>query len=220
MDLKKTIYFIINDLREARDIIDDLKNYPDVPLLQIELAKSKCKSAQELIALLKDSEEIKSKESIPSTNNPEISKGDYQVEELIEIDMIEAGDTQVVEPTQSTINWQTGKTILSDRFRNNSGNINEQIGSKKSDGDINSMLRGKPIGNLADAIGINDKFYYIREIFAGNHSLYDEAIKKLNMVEEIDDAKAVIMSYTGDNDENEAILQLIELVKRKITFNE
>ena len=54
MDFNKTIDIIIKDLREAREIIDDLKNYPGVPQLQIELIKSKCKSAEEIIALLKN----------------------------------------------------------------------------------------------------------------------------------------------------------------------
>ena len=53
MDFNTTIDIIIKDLREAREIIDDLKNYPGVPQLQVELAKSKCKSAEEIIALLK-----------------------------------------------------------------------------------------------------------------------------------------------------------------------
>jgi hypothetical protein len=220
MDLKKTIDYIISDLRETRDIIDDLKNYPDVPLLQIELAKSKCKSAEELIVLLKNLEEIEPKESAPSANKSETCIVEDKVEELIEIDINEDTGTQIAEPEQPASNMQTGRTILSDRFRNNSGNINELIGIKKGDGDINSMLRSKPISNLADAIGINDKFYYVREIFKGNLASYEEAIKKLNLVEDIDDARAIIMSYTGDNEENTAILQLFELIKRKILTNE
>ena len=53
MDFNATIDLIIKDLREASDIIDDLKKYPGVPHLQVELAKSKCRSAGEVIALLK-----------------------------------------------------------------------------------------------------------------------------------------------------------------------
>ena len=53
MDLNSTIDIIIRDLNEAREIIDDLKKYPGVPELQVELAKSKCKSASEIIALFK-----------------------------------------------------------------------------------------------------------------------------------------------------------------------
>ena len=52
MDLKATIAIILKDLEEARNILDDLKNYPDVPAIQIELAKAKCRSAGEVIKVL------------------------------------------------------------------------------------------------------------------------------------------------------------------------
>ncbi len=53
MDLNTTIDIIIKDLNEASQIIDDLKLIPGVPALQVELAKSKCKTASDVIALLK-----------------------------------------------------------------------------------------------------------------------------------------------------------------------
>jgi hypothetical protein len=49
MDFNRTVDLIIKDLYEAGEIIDDLKNYPGVPAFQVELAKSKCKSAAEII---------------------------------------------------------------------------------------------------------------------------------------------------------------------------
>ena len=58
MDFKSTIDLIIKDLNEASEIIDDLKKYPGVPALQVELAKSKCRSAGEVIALLKNLSDI------------------------------------------------------------------------------------------------------------------------------------------------------------------
>ena len=54
MDLNSTIDIIIKDLNEVREIIDDLKRYPGVPELQIEMAKSKCRSVSEVIALFKN----------------------------------------------------------------------------------------------------------------------------------------------------------------------
>ena len=54
MDFNATVDLIIRDLHEAHDIIDDLRNYPGVPAIQIEMAKLKCKSAAEVIALLKN----------------------------------------------------------------------------------------------------------------------------------------------------------------------
>lgn len=74
----------------------------------------------------------------------------------------------------------------------------------------------KPVVSLSEAIGINDKFHFIREVFGGSQSSYDEAIAKLNKVESMADARAVIMSYTGESDENESVVQLLSLVKRKL----
>ncbi len=60
MDFNATIDLIIKDLKEASDIIDDLKKYPGVPALQVELAKLKCRSAGECIAILKNLKETSS----------------------------------------------------------------------------------------------------------------------------------------------------------------
>ncbi|MBI5008973.1 MAG: hypothetical protein HZB98_04865, partial [Bacteroidia bacterium] len=53
MEFNATIDLIIKDLNDACRIIDDLKSYPGVPEIQVELAKAKCKSAGDVIALLK-----------------------------------------------------------------------------------------------------------------------------------------------------------------------
>ena len=58
MDFNATIDLIIKDLNDAYKIIDDFKSYNSVPELHIELAKAKCKSSAEIIALLKKSENI------------------------------------------------------------------------------------------------------------------------------------------------------------------
>ena len=63
MDFNATIDLIIKDLNEALKIVDDLKRYPGVPALQVEIAKAKCKSASEVISFLKNM-----KDSIPELN--------------------------------------------------------------------------------------------------------------------------------------------------------
>ena len=58
------------------------------------------------------------------------------------------------------------------------------------------------------------------EIFDGNKEAYAQAISKLDKTENIEDATAIIMSYTDKNPEDEAVIQLLELVKLKISSNE
>lgn len=232
MDLNAAIDIIIKDLNEAREIIDDLKGYPGVPELQVELAKSKCKSASEVIALLKNQvvkptvvkeEKIIVKEAIQQEKPAD--KPDYvppapviTAEAVIENHRPEAPPVKKEEPTPA-IRKQTESAIIADKFANRPESYNE-LRARKHDDDVFEVLKSKPLSTLDKAIGINDKFHFIKEIFNGNHESYNQAINKLESVGNLSDAMAVIMSYTGDNTSNEAVKQLLDLIKRKFPSNE
>jgi hypothetical protein len=196
MDFNATIDLIIKDLNEASEIIDDLKKYPGVPALQVELAKSKCRSAGDVIALLKSlgdvipvrSEKVQEKEKEPETKKSEIKT--------------------------------TETFILADKFTSASDLYDEQSASIKAEKDLSDHLKVKSIASLSEAIGISDKFLFMGEIFDGNKESYAQAISKLDKAESLEDATTIIMSYTGQNAENEAVVQLLELVKLKLSANE
>lgn len=223
MDFNATIDLIIRDLEEAREIIDDLKKYPGVPVLQVELAKSKCKTAGEVIALLKTIKNNVPPEVTITAVTVEPPMKEASVKEVEEIPEPEAEspapqikketpDLQVKKPAEST--------IFADTFIQSSGSLNEQLGSRKTDGDISDHMKTKPISSLTEAIGINDRFFFIREVFNNNKESYSQAITRLDNTGSLNDARAIIMSYTGDNVENEAVRQLLDLVKRKLPANE
>lgn len=193
MDFNATVDLIIKDLNEAREIIDDFRNYPGVPVLQIEIAKSKCKSAAEVIALLKN---IQAK---PATSRP--------------------SPVITAKETPSTKKKVSESAIIADTFSHLSNSLNEQLGNLRDD-DVSGIMKTKPLTNLSDAIGVNDKFLFIRELFNGNPESYNQAISKLNDAASFTDAKAVIMSYTNNDAETEAVRQLLDLVKRKFPADE
>jgi hypothetical protein len=262
MDFNTAIDIIIKDLRQAREIIDDFKKYSGVPLFQVELAKSKCKSAEEIIALLKnikqdfEKHQVMEVEGVEGVEEVEEVEGVEKVsekrlsEQVSQIDLFEISDEDESESPSAAINTEIvpeilfkseGKSlftesdsvvtqvvkdklpdtnIVADKFSGMSNTFNEQLGNIISEDDISAVIKSRPVANLTEAIGINDKFLFIREIFNGNQSFYNEAIAKLNKVENLPDAKAVIMSYTGVDDENEAVKQLLDLVKRKLPSDE
>jgi hypothetical protein len=247
MDFNKTIDIIIKDLREAREIIDDLKNYPGVPQLQIELIKSKCKSAEEIIALLKNMKfdnQSASGQQIEDVKVIQLSESEAE-EPLIEIndegenepDPLSVDNEKVSEITdQKPIEKpgsESGAVIrgkikeklpetntVADLFGPVSNSYYEQLADKQNDVDISSVIKSIPVTDLTEAIGINDKFLFMKVIFNGNQESYNEAISKLNRAANLSDAKAIIMSYTGEGEENEAIKQLLDLVKRKLPADE
>jgi hypothetical protein len=277
MDFSATIDLIIKDLKEASDIIDDLKKYPGVPALQVELAKLKCRSAGECIAILKTLEEtsslvkrepvVQEKRAVESlfkdkvqnepalqekVQNEPVPQEKAQKESVIqekvqkqpvivenkpvqepviapaaEEKRVEAASPETAHPSvakeaehKKIPVREQDSPILADKFSHVTNTFHDNLGIISSEDDLSVMLKSQPIDSLPDAIGINDKFLFIREIFKGNQVDYHQAISRLDNVENLTDAKAVIMSYTGGNDENEAVKQLLDLVKRKLPANE
>jgi len=229
MDFNSTIDLIIKDLNEAREIIDHLKKYPGVPAIQVELAKSKCKSAGEVIALLKSMksnhsthEEIRVTQTEESFSAGAISveqhgkpqEKDNQAEVRTEI-TITSGQ-EIIEDTKHSGRKTVESTIIADKFNNMSTCFNEQLGGMKHEDDVSEILKTKHVTDLSEAIGVNDRFLFIREIFDGNQESYNQVIMKLDNIQTMNDARAIIMSYTGEDEANEAVKQLLDLVKRKL----
>jgi len=218
MDFNATVDLIIKDLNEAREIIDDLKNYPGVPLIQVEMAKSKCKSAAEIIALLKTMQN-----SAPLPEQKPVTKQESELsvkpEMKPEKDVIhKVPHIKKVVP-EKLAGKSTESAIIADTF-GLSDRINEKMGSLRDEDDLSDIIKSKPLTKLSEAIGVNDKFLFIRELFDGNPEAYNQAISRLDNAENFEDAKGVIMSYSSDNKDTDAIRQLLDLVKRKFPSDE
>lgn len=236
MDFNATIDLIIKDLNEAYKIIDDFKSYQSVPELHVELAKAKCKSSAEIIALLKKDEKIIAATPKAPPENKKIIEEDIFViektvaEEEIEIP-VETANTVVeqfedeyekeivaTKPSPEKVNkiQQKPSSIIADSFGDMSDRINEQLGSINSKDDVTEIIKSKPISSLRSAIGLNDRFLMMREIFNGDKDKYEQTIAKLEDIASIADAKAIISEYSDPEDENEAMVLLFDLVKRKL----
>jgi hypothetical protein len=235
MDFSATIDLIIKDLNEASEIIDDLKKYPGVPALQVELAKSKCRSAGDVIALLKSMNDIipasgtaviEKQQSKPQASAPEKALQpevkqpvdesiNENVASLIEISA-PGKKSEKKPPAKKAVN----EPIVADKFSHTSDLYEEQSANIKAEMDLSDQLKKKQIKSLTEVIGISDKFLFMGEIFNGDKEAYAQAISRLDQAESFEDAMTVIISYTGGNTDSEAVTQLVELVKLKLPSNE
>lgn len=223
MDFNATVDLIIKDLEEVRAIIDDLKNYPGIPALQIELAKSKCKSAGEVIALLKNMQRnqiqvdntVPADKEVATTSAPGISIQDTP--KTGSASVISDNKPSEINKTQSRKNESP---ILADTFSKKNDSLNEKLGIKREEDEYSDIIRSKPLINLSDAIGVNDKFLFIREIFDGNPESYEQAISKLDNAKNMTAAREIIKGYTEDNLESGVPRQLLDLLKRKFSSDE
>lgn len=219
MDFNATVDLIIRELEEAREIIDDLRKFPGAPALQIELAKSKCKNAADVIAMLKNMPELKHEpEKMPERTHehtPDIEENEKKPEHKAEhkeqaIDENASAEQKPKKPYVAP--------IIADTFSHLANRFNEQIG--ESQGDDFSYMHGRKYENLSEAIGINDRFYYISEIFDGNREHYNEAMARLDKVQSIQEAKDILADYKNEKTSHEAVKQLLDLTRRKFGPNE
>lgn len=106
------------------------------------------------------------------------------------------------------------KTISSQKSK---GNVNEKRSNETYS--VLDKLQKKPISNLKHAIGINDRFSFINELFKGNVEAYSRAIEELNHLESFSAAQILINhdfleKYKWD-EEDSTYLHFLQLVERR-----
>lgn len=95
--------------------------------------------------------------------------------------------------------------------------INEVL--KESVTEISDTLQDVAIKDLKKAIGINDRFLYINELFRGDDVMYERSIKTINSFAIWPEAEYWIRRELklklGWNDKDATVLQFDQLVKRR-----
>ncbi len=73
----------------------------------------------------------------------------------------------------------------------------------------------EPITDLRRAVGINDKFLLIHELFNGNGSLYEITIRRLNEFDNLDDCMIYIAENFAWNPNSDGAKLMMDLLERK-----
>lgn len=82
--------------------------------------------------------------------------------------------------------------------------------------DMASELRRlEPVTDLERAIGLNDKFLLIRDLFGGDAEAYDRALKTFNGFDDLDDCMIYIAENYAWNPNSDGAKLLMELLERK-----
>lgn len=82
--------------------------------------------------------------------------------------------------------------------------------------DVASELRrSEPVADLRRAVGINDKFLLIRDLFEGDGAAYEVTIRRLNECETFDDAMIYIAEHFAWNPNSDGAKLMMDLLERK-----
>ena len=111
-----------------------------------------------------------------------------------------------------TESQENEKKVVGEKYQKERS-LNDSIGEKKP---MDSKLPFGRITSLRAAIGLNDRFLFIREIFDNNSEKYNKVIEQLDKMEQIQEA----VEYLKANltmQKNEASMKFVELLKRRFT---
>lgn len=74
--------------------------------------------------------------------------------------------------------------------------------------------RIKPAKDLRHAISLNDSFRFVRELFAGDVARMNEVVRRLGEAPSLDSAMDIFASEVHSDEENEAVVDFMELLKK------
>jgi hypothetical protein len=112
------------------------------------------------------------------------------------------------------------KQILGDKYSGNGNSVYERLAKMKEDKSIGARMQFKPIENLKAAIGVNEKFLFVNELFNGDLQAYNESIHKLNSYPSIHEAfeflNQLTTQYSWDGQRSaDTIEKFANLVQRR-----
>ncbi|MES2429661.1 MAG: hypothetical protein V4556_01915 [Bacteroidota bacterium] len=114
------------------------------------------------------------------------------------------------EPAVKEINQAVAKESVS---------VNDIL--KESKTELSETLTDTPVKDLKKAIGVNDRFLYINELFRGDEAMYERSIKTINSFSIWPEAeywiRRELKTKLGWIDSQETVKQFDQLVKRRFS---
>lgn len=97
--------------------------------------------------------------------------------------------------------------------------LNEKLSVKQNE--LSESLQDAPVKDLKKAIGINDRYLYINELFRGDEVMYERSIKTINSFAIFPEAeywiRRELKSKLGWDDKMPVVKQFDQLVRRRFS---
>jgi hypothetical protein len=158
---------------------------------------------------------VKSKEPVAISEEP-VSEVFEPIPETVK-EVIALQNEAKTEETPQTL-ADLFSSPATNQVHTTSKTIVEKIAEQKPVEIMADKMSKNKIASLIKAIGINEKFHFINELFDGNMKAYTTAIEAIDQCESLETATASLYSLREQHQwdsTNEAYGQLLDLIERK-----
>ena len=219
MEYKTTLEIVTKDIQDIEKLVSNFKNYSRIPNIELDLALSRLRNVYDLLLMFKADGETnpvrevtvpgkKSADPVPVADTPVTPK-----HETVNAAPSEPEKTRAEKPAPAAPKVE--KTTETLKGSEEKKFINEKLGEQIVKKDISSKHQAQPIKSIAGSLGINDKFYFIRELFAGNAESFRQTMADLDESHNFNDAFTLLINRFQWDMESEPVQMLLNLVRRK-----
>jgi len=118
-----------------------------------------------------------------------------------------------------TLSHQHGVKEINEMVSTQNESLNDRL--KQDRTEVVEVLKHEPIKDLRKAIGINDRFVFINDLFRGDEPMYERSIKTINSFHIFPEAeywinRELIVKLGWDKD-SEIVRHFYQLVKRRFS---
>ena len=197
--------------KREKEAIQTSDNSPKPPLVEETLAKEPAVEKKETTEKAAEEDEkveveIPRAEPVADTTKEEPA---MQPEKVTEVKKASEPVKQQVDPPKNEN--ATQKKTVTDQFVSKS--LNDLLTASNK---LDHRFASSPIAKLENAIGLNDRFQYIRELFENDADLFRATISKLDRMHTIEEA-IEHLDTKFNWEKTDTSLQFMHLVKRRFS---
>ncbi len=234
MEFKTTLEIVTKDIQDIEKLVSNFKNYSRIPNIELDLALSRLRNVYDLLLMFRDDSAgglhnpvvAPIAEKSEHFSNPLPAEDIYQEPVPVisaEQEIIRAAE--IIAPVQNEITIPNPEPHPQPQPQPQPNPqpqpkeakvfINEKLAETAVKKDVASRIQSQGIKSIAGSLGINDKFFFIRELFAGNAETFRQTMAELDDAKNFNDAYTILTSkFTWDMD-SEPVQTLLNLIRRK-----
>jgi len=220
MESKYNITEIITQVGDIGEMISRMKTEGPVPAIEIDIVLGKIRKLYTDVTNLKEFDLTAAKHPAEPVIVKDVEKKDEKPA-AIKVEIPVKQDTVKEETSVAKPEIKPGEepATIADRFKGEKKFINERLGDNGIRQDLSSKLQSKPIHDIGTSLGLNDRFKLINELFNGDKDSYQQTINVLDSANNFNEAfNYISTSYDWDM-EDDSVLMLLDLVRRKFIVN-
>ncbi len=222
MNYKHTLKAAMADLQEINSLLDSMYNKNTFSAVDLDLALQKVRNLYDIMLMIRPEEKNIATADIQSEPVPKadadntVSTQPIGESAIADEEKKEKGESPAgaEEAVMTHKEKKTQQKVLSDKLSEKKL-LHDDLHQKVHYKDLSSRVQAKPVSDISKAIGINERFLYIRELFNNDARKYEHAISVLNDSANFNEAyNYMIREYNWDMD-SELVQGLLEIVRRK-----